>query len=150
MAFLTFAADVILAMGGGLLHFRLYCPFPNSWYSQLWFLSRSQGVLVSPALPSVGLGFLRWTVSLHLSPLLAFADERGGPGVLAFHRSCCSQFPSSSFRLAGPFVPEGNFVTWFLFIFSLYLILCNGFCCLPSFLYRIAAAWLLHVWISAG
>ena len=41
-------------------------------------------------------------------------------------------------------------MTCFLFIFSLYIILYNGFCFLPSFLYRIAAVWLLHVTAYAG
>ena len=108
--------------------FVLYCPFPHSWYLQLWFLSRSR-VLVSPTLPSVGLGFPRWTVSLHLSPLLNFVDGRGGPGVLGFRRSCSSQLPSGSVSHVSPFVPEGKFVACFclFFLFILFYIMVSVF-----------------------
>ena len=50
--------------------FILYCPIPHPWCSQpppwLWFLSGSQGVLVSPIMTSIGLGFIRWVVILHV------------------------------------------------------------------------------------
>ena len=60
-----------------------------------------------------------------------------------------SQFPSSSFSLASPFVPVGDFVTFVSFFsFLYYFYTCLSF--LPSFLYRIAAAWLLHTRASAG
>ena len=120
VAFLTFTSSVLLAMGEGLLYFCSLLSVSTflvfAAVVSLWF----SGVLVSPTLPSVGLGFLQWTVSLHLSPLLTFGDGRGGPGVLGFRGSCSSQFPSGSFSLASPFVPEGDFVTCFC-LFFLYI-----------------------------
>ena len=136
----------LVVSGGGLPYLHCQCAFGDgrglhfrSLLSVSTFLVfaavvslRISGVLVSPTLPSVHLGFLWWMVSLHLSSLLRVGAE--------FRRSCSSQFPSGSFSIVSPFVPEGNFVTCFLFIFSLYI----------SYLYRIAAAWLLHVRASAG
>ena len=66
---------------------------------------------------------------------------------LGFCTSYGSQFPSGSFSLANPFVPVGDFVT-FVSFFPFYIIL--YLCFFPSFLYRIAAAWLLHMRASAG
>ena len=78
--------------GRGLLHFcSLLSVSTHSVFaatSTAVVSLRVSGVLVSPTLPSVGLGFLRWPVTLHLSPLLAFADGRswcpGYPQVLQF------------------------------------------------------------------
>ena len=144
-----------LTMGGVLLHFHSLLSISTFLVFAAVVSLLISGVLVSPTLPSVGLGFLRWTVTLHLLP--TFVDGRGGPGVLGFLRYCSSQFLSGSFSLASPFVPGGwggggggDFVTCSCLIFSLYIILCNSFCFLPSILYRIAAAWLLHERASAG
>ena len=129
VAFLTFTSSVLLAMGEGLLYFcsllsvstfLVFAAVVSLWIS---------GVLVSPTLPSVGLGFLQWTVSLHLSPLLTFGDGRGGLGVLGFRGSCSSQFPSGSFSLASPFVPEGDFVTCFclFFLYTFFYVMVSVF-----------------------
>ena len=121
VAFLTFTVSVLLAMEGGLLHFHSLLSVSSFLMFAAVVSLQISGVLVSPTLPSIGLGFLRWTVSLHLSLRLTFADGKGGFVVLGFCKSCSSQFPSGSFRLVSPFVPEGNLVTCFLF-FSLYLL----------------------------
>ena len=123
VAILTFTASVLLAKGGVLLHFRSLLSVSTFLVFAAVVSLRISGVLVSPTLPSVGLGFFRWTLSLHLSPLLTFVVGRGGPGVLGFHRSCSSQFPSGSISLVNPFVPEGNFVTCFCLLFCIYYFL---------------------------
>ena len=66
---------------------------------------------------------------------------------LGFPMSYSSQFPSSSFSLASPCVPVGDFVTLVSF-FHFYIIFILVF--LPSFLCRIAAVCMLHMRASAG
>ena len=137
MAFLAFTAIVLLVMGWGSpalsfftvhVHILVFAATSTAVVSL-----RISGVLVSSTLPSIGVGFLRWTVTFHLSPLLAFADGRGGPGVLGFLRSCSSQFPSSSFHLASPLVLEGDFVTYFclIYIYVLFYVFVSVF--FPNF-----------------
>ena len=82
-------------------------------------------------------------------PSRAFAVGSSGPGVLGFHGSdsLCSLptlFVFSALLFRGEL--WDLFFTYFLFIYFLY----NGFCFPPSFLYMIAAAWLLHVGESTG
>ena len=131
MAFLTFTASVLLVMGGDLLHF---C----SLLSISTFLVFAAVVSLRISGPRFAHPALRWPRISPVDgvplPLPTFVDGSRGPSVLGFCKSCSSQFPSGSFSLVCPFVPEGNFVT-FLFIFSLYIILYNGFCFLLSFLY---------------
>ena len=143
---------------------RFHVRGAHSQPPQLWFLSRS-GVLVSPTLNSVGLGFLRWAVNLQvvLAPRLivqwnSILQEslsgpsqiqcvvgRGGPGVLGFHTSCGSQFPSSYFSLASPFVQEGDIVTcfvsfffihYFLYLFTFSSLIFVQVCCRVAFTYE--------------
>ena len=102
----------------------------------------------------------------HFPPCRPLASDFSG-------RRCPSSSPVSSLLLMG----EGVLVFWVsaglavlssipallaltallfrrrtlcLFFFFFFLILCSCFCFLHSFLYRIAAAWLLHVRTSAG
>ena len=107
-------------MGRGLLHFRsllsvstfVVFAAPTAVVS-LWI----SGVLIShPDLRQPGISLVDGKPPT--SPLSSLtADGRGGPGVLSFRKSCGSQFPSSSFSLASPFVLEGDFVTCFCLIF---------------------------------
>ena len=63
---------------------------------------------------------------------------------LGFRMSYGFQFPSGSFSLASPCVLMGDFVTFVSFCIILKLMFSS------SFLYRIAAVWLLHMRASAG
>ena len=149
MAFLTFTASGLLAIGVGLLHFRSLLSVSTFLVFTAVVFLRISLVLVSLALPSVGLGFLRWTVSLHLSPLLTL---RMGAVVLVSWVSAgpAVSVPFRLFSSCQSFCSGGNFVTCFLLSFYFYIISYNGFYFLPSFLYRIAAAWLLHVRTTTG
>ena len=120
VAFLTFTASVLLAMVGGLLHFRSRLSVSTFLVFAAVISLRISGVLVSPTLPSVGLGFLRWTVSLHFSPLLTFADGRGGPG---FPQVLQFSVPFQLIYSCQPFCSRGELCDVFLFIFFFLYIL---------------------------
>ena len=114
-AFLTFSAGGLLAMGVGLLHFRSLLSVSTFLvFAAVVFLQISR-VLVSLTLPSVGLGFLRWTVSLHLSPLLTLLM---GVVVLVSWVSAglAVSAPFRLFSSCQPFCSGGNF----FFLFFLY------------------------------
>ena len=101
-----------------LLHFPSFLSVSTFLVFAVVVFLRLSLVLVSLTLPSVGLGFLRWTESLPLSCLCGWEQWSWRPGFPQVWRSL---FPSSSFRLVTPFVPGGggggNFGTFFLFIF---------------------------------
>ena len=127
MAFLSFTAGGLLAMGGGLLHFRSGLLHFRSVLSVSSFLVFAaviflliSRVLVSLTLPSVGLGFLRWTVSLPLSPLLPL---RMGAVVLVSWVSVdlAVSVPSRLFSSCRPFCSGGNFGTCFFIYLFFYL-----------------------------
>ena len=101
-------------MGVDLLHFPSFLSVSTFLVFAVVVFLRLSLVLVSLTLPSVGLGFLRWTESLPLSCLCGWEQWSWRPGFPQVWRSL---FPSSSFRLVTPFVPGGNFGTFFLFIF---------------------------------